>query len=191
MVIEPCCYQKQFLQVFSTAQQCGHASYITNSDTTIQHLLNWLLSYMPMSHITLAMTNITDPTMRYIESAATKLFYDQTEAKEQPLIRQLDIIAQAYPELTADSFAKATSQVTISKYPVGFRAILIQTDYDIRIEDGKAIKAPGRKFLVQGSLNQDIVRSMQMVTVTTDPDYTEMQQRLTPITKLHKMFSLV
>lgn len=191
MIVEPCCYQKEFAQVFAAAQERGHASYVTFSDTTIQHLLNWLVAELPMSHIVIALPSPTAATMRFLGELMQKQYYNPITHQQQPLVSSLAVIAQRDDGMTEVSGVSRVSgvqeRVTLAKYPLGFRAILIGTDYGIKVEGGKAVQTAGRRFLIQGSLNQDIVQGMQMVTVTTDPDYTHMMGRVKPVLKLHRV----
>ncbi len=183
MIVEPCCYQKEFAQIFAAAQERGHASYVTFSDTTIQHLLNWLVAELPMSHIVIALPSPTAATMRFIGELMQKQYYNPITHQQQPLVSSLAVIAQNW----LDGLAVSGERLALAKYPLGFRAILIGTDYGIKVEGGKAVQTAGRRFLIQGSLNQDIVQGMQMVTVTTDPDYTDMMGRVKPLLKLHRV----
>lgn len=172
MTIEPCCYQKQLSQLFAEVSKRGHASYVTYSDTTIQHLLNWLVAYQPMVHLTIVFVTITVPTLRFLEELCKKTYYDMGKKEQVPLVSQLDIIAQNYPEEANNWFEDSLGTVNISKYNVGFRCIVAQTDR--------------QSLLIQGSLNQDIVRGMQMVTVTSGQDAQNMYAHLKSIVKLHR-----
>jgi hypothetical protein len=202
MIVEPCCYQKEFAQVFAAAQERGHASYVTFSETTIQHLLSWLVNELPMAHIVIALPSPTAATMRFLGELMQKQYYNPITHQQQPLVSSLAVIAQrddGMTEFRNDGMTEVSGvskvsrvsgvqeRVTLAKYPLGFRAILIGTDYGIKVDGGKAVQTAGRRFLIQGSLNQDIVQGMQMVTVTTDPDYTDMMGRVKPLIKLHRV----
>ena len=190
MVVEPCCHHKQLSAVFESAQLHGGCSYVTYSDTTIVHLLNWLTSYMPMSRLTLCMPSLHASTLHALKELCRKSYYDSVSHEQRPLVAELNLIAQDYPEESSDWFSGSLTPVRIIRYSVGFRAILISTDYGVRVEKGHSVKTEGRRFVVQGSLNQFVVRSMQMVTVTSGQDYSETYSHLSPIIKLHKIYEL-
>lgn len=185
--IEPCCLEKQLTAVLSEIENQDNVVHLfSNSDWTVSHLLNYLAGRMHGCTITLVLPRIEPKTLETLRSLMLSKPIDPYTKEHAYLVDHLSLITRGddRDEVLAH-LSGFGSRVSVCEDLCDFRCLAIAT--------------ANRHIVVQGSLNQRLLQSTQMFTITTGrklyhqamacvgskarvkaiPDWEEAYQRLT------------
>lgn len=153
--IDPCCLEKQLTAVLSEIENKDNVVHLfSSSDWTVSHLLTYLCGRMFGSNITLVLPRVEPKTLETLHSLMLSKPIDPYTKEHSFLVEHLSLITRGEnrEEVLAhlSGFGK---RVTICEDPSDFRCLTISNNQ--------------RHIVVQGSLNQRLLQSTQMFTITT------------------------
>jgi len=153
--IEPCCLEKQLTAVLSEIENKDNVVHLfSNSDWTISHLLTYLAGRNHGCRITLVIPHAEPKTLETLHSLMLSNYIDPATKEQAPLVEHLFLITRG----------ENREEVLAHLSGFGKRVTICEDSSDFRC---LAVANSQRHIVVQGSLNQRLLQSTQMFTITT------------------------
>lgn len=153
--IEPCCLEKQLTAVLSEIENKDNVVHLfSNSDWTLSHLLTYLVGRNHGCRITLVIPHAEPKILETLRSLMLSKPIDPYTKEHSFLVEHLSLITRGENREEVLAYLSGFGKrVTICEDPSDFRCL--------------AIANSQRYIVVQGSLNQRLLQSTQMFTITT------------------------
>lgn len=155
MYIEPCCYNKQLTELLDRIEgKINAAHFFSNSDWDLTQLLPFFAHRTPGGNVTVCLVYVEKHVLDAIRKLLCSTYVDVKTKETKYTISQLTLITQG--DNRSDVLAYLSGfedRVIVCEDNIGFRCI--------------ACSNGQRSFVIQGSINQRILTSTQMYTITT------------------------
>ena len=156
MYIEPCCYEKQLSELLMGIEgKSDVAHFFSNSDWDLNDLLPYFVNKVPGCELTLCLVNVEQNVLETLRKLLARMIPNPETRQAMNLISHLTLITQGNNRKEVLDYLKNVSdeRLSVCEDNIGFRCMTCT--------DGK------RHFVLQGSLNQRILSSTQLFTLTT------------------------
>lgn len=154
MIIEPCCFGKQFDKMLLAVEGEGKsnaAHFFTNGDVPLPDMADYLVSHAGECDVFLSLIMVDDATISFL----SRLLERRTSRKSY-LVRSLTLLSQGKNRkaviASLDAYRKQ-GRLTVCEDNESFRCLAVGSD--------------SHWYVLNGSINQSLVFSMQMFTLTT------------------------
>lgn len=154
MIVEPCCFGKQLDQLMQAVEgeaKSNAAHFFTNGDVSLPELADYLASRAGECDVFLSLVSVDHATVVFL----TRLLERRTQRKSF-LVRSLTLLSQGRNRkeiLAALDGYRRQGRLTVCEDNESFRCL--------------AVGGQSRWYVLNGSINQSVVFSMQMFTLTT------------------------
>lgn len=163
-IIEPCCNEKQLTALLSSIEgKSNVAHFYSFSDWTTSFLLPFFANRTPGGEVTLCLVQIDTSTLETIRQLMNAKTVDKETRESIYVIRHLSLITRGDNRAQVLAALQGFGdRLSICEDSIGFRCLTCANKH--------------RQFVVQGSINQQMMNMTQLYTVTTGQQlYNEVQ----------------
>ncbi len=154
MIIEPCCFGKQLDELLLATEGEGRpnaAHFFTNGDVSLQELADYLIGKAGECDVFLSLVSVDNATVSFLDK-----LLQRTTARKSYQVRTLTLLSQGKNRKAIVS--------ALDKYRHQGRLLMCEDNESFRC---LAVGGASRHYVLQGSINQTVVYSMQLFTLTT------------------------
>lgn len=168
MYIEPCCYEKQLTELLAAIEGKGNvAHFFSNSDWDLNALLPFFVYKIPGCDVTLCLVNVEQNVLDTVRKLLVRVVTNPETKQPMNLVNHFTLITQGNNRKEILDYLKGVSEdrLSVCEDNIGFRCLTCANDQ--------------HQYVVNGSLNQRILSSTQLFTMTTGKKlYNEVQEVL-------------
>lgn len=149
MIVEPCCYRKQMDELVSGYPEVAH--FFTNGDLSLPEFMDYLIGRCPGCDVFLSLVSVNECTL-----ASVCRLLDRKLPDGSPLIRTFALLSQGKERDMVHTY--------LAPYCKGGRVCVCEDRESFRC---LSVGNGASHFILNGSINQQPVYSMQMFTLTS------------------------
>lgn len=158
MIIEPCCFRKQFDELLANIENNGNvAHFFTNGDLSLPEFMDYFIGRSPGCDVFLSLIRVDACTLATIYKLMGK-----KDRNGNFLIKSFTLLSQGYDREAINN--------TLSKFRNSGRLLVCEDKESFRC---LTVGNTNHNYILNGSINQSPVFSMQMFTITTSEELYE------------------